>query len=565
MRKKSLWRLFAVSSVILTITACDMGSGAELPPIGAVPGGANNVWQPDTRSEFGKNLDFKTVKNPNTEYGEAGYFYSDASLNAIADQLNIIKRDNLVKVKVLGHMDKRCGERVWGPVYGKGACDLDTKYNAEGTTYPVSVTGLNISEARGRSVANALQSKTNGSIKANPGCDQIDFYRETTTGVFICAGGLYADKPMVQNKGGSVKRGRTAGWLWGAGESDYEKKAEIGRGKMSAEHCAVASNSEGAACRADRATQVWIVEARCLFNCKNKAEVNEAVVSKQDLSAVISGNVILSRAWSDPNYRSGVRGNRPLTRVYFQVSESSDFTNSRRIDVEDIEYNAQADRVYSANVTGLKARTTYYYRIVGSNLNGDIESDHKTFPTPMIVCSSDCDPIIEHPKVGTVTPGGAVFSPSMQQNVSQRIKLERYTVVCPIGAAPCSSKQGTSNQYFYKGPFVVTAQWSGVKLTAPNGYSTPKNYRLDSGVADGTSADVPRYITARFFSATKNKQPYTVSGTLTVTSRWEKWSLINGVESRVTDSPDESETKTTGLTCSGNASCTFTVLSSNAG
>jgi len=107
MRKRALWRLFAISSVVLTITACEGGSGAELPPIAAAPGGANNVWQPDTRSEFGKNLDFRTVKNPDTEYGEAGYFYSDASLNAIADQLNIIKRDNLVKVKVLGHMDKR--------------------------------------------------------------------------------------------------------------------------------------------------------------------------------------------------------------------------------------------------------------------------------------------------------------------------------------------------------------------------------------------------------------------------------------------------------------------------
>jgi hypothetical protein len=563
MRKRALWRLFAISSVVLTITACEGGSGAELPPIAAAPGGANNVWQPDTRSEFGKNLDFRTVKNPDTEYGEAGYFYSDASLNAIADQLNIIKRDNLVKVKVLGHMDKRCGERVWGPVYGKGACDLDTKYNAKGTTYPVSVTGLNISEARGRSVANALRAKTSAVVKANPGCDQIDFYRETTAGVFICAGGLYADKPMVENEGGSVKRGRTAGWLWGAGESDYEKKEEIGRGKMSAEYCAVASNSEGAACRADRATQVWIYETRCLSNCENKATVNEPVVGNQNSSAVISGNVILSRAWSDPNYRSGVRGNRALTRVYFQVSESSDFTNALRLDVDAIEYNAQADRLYSANVTGLKPATTYYYRIIGSNLSGDIESEYKTFEIPRIVCSFDCVPI-EHPRVGTVTPGGAVFPPSMQQNVSQRIKLERYTVVCPSGAAPCSSRQGTSNQYFYKGPF-VTAQWSGVKLTAPNGYSTPKNYRLDSGVADDTSADVPRYITARFFSATKSNQPYTVSGTLTVTSRWEKWSLINGVESRVTDSPDPSETKTTGLNCSGNASCTFTVLSSNAG
>jgi hypothetical protein len=558
MRKKSLWRLFAVSSVILTVTACDIDSGAELPPIAAAPGGEVNRWEHDRNSEFGRNLDFKTVKNPDTEYGEAGYFYSDASLNAIAAQLNIIQRDNLVKVKVLGHMDSRCGESVWSPVYGKGACNLDTGYNAAGETYPISVTGIQISEARGLAVANALQNKTKGFIKPNPGCDQIDFYKETTAGVFICAGGLYADKPMVVNKGGSVKRGLKARWLWGAGESNYEKEEEIGRVKKTAAYCTVASNSEGADCRLDRATQVWVYETRCVgASCENKAYLTGHTTDDQNFSSVISGKVELSRNWRDPNYRAGVRGERALTRVYFQVSENSDFSNSRRIDVENVEYNTSPDKTYSANVTGLKPKTTYYYKIVGSNLSGEIVST----PAEFIIQEKN---IPENPRVGTVIPGAAVFSPSMQQNVPQRIKLERYTVACPGGSTPCSSRQGGSDQYFYKGPF-VTAQWSDVKMVAPNGYRTPKNYLLDVGIPDGTSADAARYITARFFSATKSRQPYTVSGTLTVTSRWEKWSLINGVESRVADSIDTSETETTGLTCSGNASCTFTVLSSNAG
>ena len=145
---------------------------------------------------------------------------------------------------------------------------------------------------------------------------------------------------------------------------------------------------------------------------------------------------------------------------------------------------------------------------------------------------------------------------SFQQQGTRSLTIPAATVSCPGCKAPVSSGAPTTGWR----ATVESATLSGVSLTPPTSYTSPKHF---SFIAPGSNLTSPQKITLKLNKATLAGSPYKLNpGTVTVTVRLDPW-LWDG--SRVTwlTSNTTRVKRTVPLTCSISTSCKFGVLGSN--
>jgi hypothetical protein len=150
----------------------------------------------------------------------------------------------------------------------------------------------------------------------------------------------------------------------------------------------------------------------------------------------------------------------------------------------------------------------------------------------------------------------AVKLTSFQQQGTRTLSIPAATVSCPGCKAPVSSGAPTTGWT----ATVESATLSGVSLTPPRGYTTPKQFSFKAPGSNLTSA---QKITLTLNKATLAAAPYKLNpGTVTATVRMDPW-LWDGQTLTWLTSNTTRVKKTVPLTCSISTSCKFGVLGSN--
>ena len=155
----------------------------------------------------------------------------------------------------------------------------------------------------------------------------------------------------------------------------------------------------------------------------------------------------------------------------------------------------------------------------------------------------------------TLTQPAVKFS-AFQQQGTRSLTIPAATVSCPGCKAPVSSGAPTTGWR----ATVESATLSGVSLTPPTSYTTPKHF---SFIAPGSNLTSPQKITLKLNKATLAGSPYKLNpGTVTATVRMDPW-LWDGQKLTWLTADTVRVNKTATLKCTLSTSCTFGVTGSN--
>ena len=155
----------------------------------------------------------------------------------------------------------------------------------------------------------------------------------------------------------------------------------------------------------------------------------------------------------------------------------------------------------------------------------------------------------------TLTQPAVKFS-AFQQQGTRSLTIPAATVSCPGCKAPVSSGAPTTGWR----ATLESATLSGVSLTPPSGYTTPKHFSFR---APGSNLKSPQKITLKLNKATLAGSPYKLNpGTVTATVRMDPW-LWDGQKLTWLTADTVRVNKTATLKCTLSTSCTFGVTGSN--